>query len=165
MLVHATLLIVAKTLPRPVMEREIAMAKTKNDKSTSDKSVAVTKSAPEPGHLQITVSGPAEHVMAALSKMNFQQQLVAAAGPEPTVDDALHQWLSGNPVGQQIPDQLALQQVWSKYGSGGAYIPNAQQRLATQLNETLFGNANYVDPSDLTADLTVGALKQNLHRP
>jgi hypothetical protein len=47
------------------------MAKTK--KSKTDNQATVSSVAPAPGHLQITVSGPAEHVMAALTNMHFQQ--------------------------------------------------------------------------------------------
>ncbi len=140
------------------------MAKTKNDKNTSDKPVKVTKSAPEPGHLQITVSGPAEHVMAALTHMNFQQPVVAA-GPQLTVDDVLHQWLNGNPVGLPVPNQDQLQVAWANYGSGGAYTLQVQQNLAGHLNHAFFPGTNYVTPADVAATLTVGQLKLNLRRP
>ena len=132
------------------------MAKTKNDENTSDKPVTVTKSAPESGHLQITVSGPAEHVMAALTNMNFQQL---------TVDDVLHQWLSGNPVGSPVPNQDQLQVAWANYGSGGAYTLQVQQNLAGRLNQAFFPGTNYVTPGDVPATLTVGQLKLNLRRP
>jgi hypothetical protein len=49
------------------------MAKTQNKKRKTDNQATVTSVAPAPGHLQITVSGPAEHVMAALTSMNFQR--------------------------------------------------------------------------------------------
>ncbi len=55
--------------------------------------------APAPGQLQITVSGPADHVMAALTTMNFQQpvtpllcQQIAVAAtndPDATVSNTL----------------------------------------------------------------------------
>lgn len=133
------------------------MAKTKKDKNTNDKPVTVTKSAPEPGHLQITVSGPAEHVMAALTNMNFQQPAA--------VDEVLHQWLNGNPVGLPVPNQDQLQVAWANYGSGGAYTLQVQQNLAGDLNRAFFPGTNYVTPADVAATLTVGQLKLNLRRP
>jgi len=42
----------------------------------------VDSSSPVPGHLQVTVSGPAAHVMAALNNMKFQQS--------PTLELCLH---------------------------------------------------------------------------
>jgi hypothetical protein len=145
--------------------KENSMAKTKNDKNTSDKPVTVTKSSPEPGHLQITVSGPAEHVMAALTNMNFKQQTVAAAGPQLTVDDVLHQWLNGNPVGLPVPNQDQLQVAWKDYGSGGAYTLQVQQNLAGILNRAFFPGTNFVTPADVGATLPVGQLKLNLRLP
>lgn len=140
------------------------MAKIKNDTNTNDKPVRVTKSAPEPGHLQITVSGTAEHVMAALTNMNFQQTAVAD-GTRITVDHVLHQWLNGNPVGLPVPNQDQLQVAWANYGSGGAYTLQAQQNLAEHLNHAFFPGTNYVTTADVAATLTVGQLKLNLRRP
>jgi len=140
------------------------MAKTKNAKNMSDEPVKVTKSATEPGHLQITVSGPVEHVMSALTKMNFQPNLAVAAS-QLTGDDVLHQWLSGNPVGQPVPNQDQLQVAWATFGSGGGYTLQVQQNLAGLLNRAFFPGTNFVTPADVGATLLVGQLKLNLRLP
>jgi hypothetical protein len=140
------------------------MARVKKSTNTSDDPVTVTKSAPEPGHLQVTVSGPAEHVMAALTNMNFQPR-VAAAAPQLTTDDVLHQWLSGNPVGLPVPNQDQLQVAWANFGSGGGFTVQVQQNLAGLLNQAFFPGTNFVTPADLGATLTVGQLKLNLRLP
>lgn len=49
------------------------MPRKQKEKSNANNPATITSVAPVPGHLQITVSGPAEHVMAALTSMNFQQ--------------------------------------------------------------------------------------------
>ena len=43
-----------------------------------DNQATVGTSTPAPGHLQVTVSGPAKHVMAALTNMKFQQPVTIA---------------------------------------------------------------------------------------
>jgi hypothetical protein len=49
------------------------MPKTQSKTTNTDNQATVSSAAPVPGHLQVTVSGPAEHVMAALTSMKFQQ--------------------------------------------------------------------------------------------
>jgi hypothetical protein len=131
------------------------MPKTRSKKSNTASLATVSSTVPAPGHLQVTVSGPAEHVMAALTKMNFQ--------PEPTVDEVLHQWLTQSVAGQPIPNEDELDVAWKDYGSGGGYTLQIQQNLANLLNKAFFGS-NYILPTDLPAALTVGNLKLKLHR-
>lgn len=133
------------------------MAITRSKKSATAKQATANSAVPPPDHLQVTVSGPAKHVMAALTTMKF------AALPEPTVDDVLHQWLTQSVAGQPILDVDQLQVAWANFGSGGAFTVQVQQNLANLLNNAFFGS-NVVVPLNLPGTLTVGQLKLNLHR-
>lgn len=86
-----------------------------------------------------------------------------ALASEPTVDDVLHQWLSQSVPGQPIPNVDQLQVAWANFGSGGAFTVQVQQNLANLLNNT-FAPDPQVVPANLPGTLTVGQLKQNLHR-
>lgn len=48
------------------------------DNQNQNNQAVVGTSTPGPGHLQVTVSGPATHVMAALTNMKFQQSATPA---------------------------------------------------------------------------------------
>jgi hypothetical protein len=87
-----------------------------------------------------------------------------ALGSEPTVDDVLHQWLTQSVPGQPIPNVDQLQVAWKDFGSGGAFTVQVQQNLANLLNNAFTLDPPLV-PANLPATLTVGQLKQNLHRP
>jgi hypothetical protein len=54
------------------------MPKTRFEKKNTASQVTDSSAVPAPGHLQVTVSGPAEHVMAALTNMKFQQPVTPA---------------------------------------------------------------------------------------
>jgi hypothetical protein len=97
--------------------------------------------------------------MAALTNMNFQPR-VAAAAPQLTTDDVLHQWLR-----LPVPNQDQLQVAWANFGSGGGFTVQVQQNLAGLLNQAFFPGTNFVTPADLGATLTVGQLKLNLRLP
>lgn len=106
-------------------------------------------------HLQIKVASLHEVLLAASG--------TTARAAEPTVDDVLHQWLSQSTPGQAIPNVDQLQVAWKDFGSGGAYTVQIQQNLANLLNNA-FALDPKVVPANLPGTLTVGQLKQNLHR-
>jgi hypothetical protein len=54
------------------------MPKTQAANSNTAVPTTVSSATQAPGHLQVTVSGPAEHVMAALTNMKFQQPVTIA---------------------------------------------------------------------------------------
>jgi len=101
--------------------------------------------------------------MAPLHEALLAAPTTMALASEPTVDDVLHQWLSQSVSGQPIPNMDQLQVAWKDFGSGGAFTVQVQQNLANLLNNA-FALDPQVVPANLPATLTVGQLKQNLHR-
>ena len=126
------------------------MAKSQNSTSRVANQAAVTSSTPAPGQLQITVSGPAEHVMAALTTMSFKQpvtpllcqQIAVAATNDPSATLAMS-YSDLNMLAAAIitayTERCALHlKTQTGYGIDPTKLPQDQATIIQQVAEAMY---------------------------
>lgn len=115
----------------------------------------VSSTVPAPGHLQVTVSGPVKHVMAALTSMKFQQP--AASNSYPFLSDVLClNWIGLSATVDNIDDTETIQTFW-EHNAESKFSFSEQVSLARVIKQQY--NGKTFSPETLAPETKISDLE------